>query len=164
MRSAARRCMVLGLSWLHEAQIYRAREPRGAIFGAPAMVSPNRTARSRPPPLACLRREIWTRSCDGHGRNQGPTARYRLRMRQGALSPPERVPASEAAPLPVSPRHGHQPTRRYNHKDFERSLADFEVCPRKRKKEGWYITLASTRAGSTGFTSAAGKPLRSECQ
>ena len=30
--------MVMSLSWLHEAQIYRARELRGAIFGAPAMV------------------------------------------------------------------------------------------------------------------------------
>ena len=49
-------------------------------------------------------------------------------------------------PFPCLPGTLEQPTRIYNHKDFERSLAGIEVCPRKRKKEGWYITLASTWA------------------
>src|SRR5262245_21477589 len=66
-------------------------------------------------------------------------------------------------PFPCLPGTPDQPTRTYNHKDFERSLADIEVCPRKRKKEGWYITLALTGAPS-GSASIAGKLLRSECQ
>jgi hypothetical protein len=45
------------------------------------------------------------RSSDEYGRNRGLAATYRFSMRQGALSPPERVPASEAIPLFVSPRH-----------------------------------------------------------
>jgi len=62
---------------------------------------------------------------------------YRL---SGAFRPVKRLP------FPCLPGTTDQPTRTYNHKDFERSLADIEVRPRKRKKEGWYITLASTWA------------------
>lgn len=147
MRSGAERCMVISTS----------ARTSGGNFGAPAMVSPNITARSRPPlPLACSRQEIWTEAAtdmDGTKGLQQPTASvcgkvpYRL---SSGFRPVKQLPFS------CLPDTTDQPTRRYNHKDFEHSLANFEVCPRKRKREGWYLTLASTRAGGGGSTSTAG--------
>lgn len=129
------------------------------------MVSPNTTARSRPPlPLACSGRKVRTEAATDMDGTEG--SQQRIASVCGKV--PYRLPSGfrpvKQFPFPCLPGTTDQPKRRYNHKDFERSLADLEVCPRKRKKEGWYLTLASTRTGGTGSTSTAGKLLRSECQ
>ena len=165
MLSAAERCMVVSLGRLHKARIIDAREPQGANFGAPAMVSPNSIARSRRPlSLACLRQVSWTVAAadmDGtKGREQ------RILSLCGKV--PYRIPSGfrpvKQLPFPCLPDTIDHPTRRYNHKGFGLSPAGFEAHPRKRKKEGWYLTLASTGAGGAGLTPTPEELLRSECQ
>jgi hypothetical protein len=165
MRSPAQRCKVLSLMCFNQARITAAREPQGAIFGAPAMVSPNTTARSRPAlPLASSREESWTEAAPDMEVIAGSQQRivslcgkvpYRL---SSGFRPVKRFPFS------CLPDTIDQPTRRYNHKGFERSLAGIEACQRKRKKEGCYLKLESAWTGGAGLTSTAGKLLRSKCQ
>jgi hypothetical protein len=164
MLSAAERYMVVSLGRLHKGRIIEARE-QGSSFGAPAMVSPNSIARSRRPlSLACLRQVSWTvAAAEMHG-----TKGREQRILPLCGKVPYRIPSGfrsvKHLPFPCLPGTIDHPTRRYNHKGFGRSLAGFEAHPRKRKKEGWCLTLASTGAGGAGFMPTPEKLLRSECQ
>ncbi len=165
MRSAAERCKVVRLTCFNQARIAAARELQGATFGAPAMVSPNTTARSRPPLLlASWREECWTEAATDMDVIAGSQQRiaslcgkvpYRL---SSGFRPVKQFPFS------CLPDTIDQPTRRYNHKGFGRSLAGIEACQRKRKKEGCYLKLESAWTGGARPTLTAGKLPRSKCQ
>ncbi len=108
---------------------------QGAIYWGTAMVSPNTTARSRPPLLlACSGQKFWTKAAthmDGLTGSQQLIVSvcgkvpYRL---SGGFRPVKQLP------FPCLPDTADQPTRRYNHKDFERSLADSKSARGNEKK------------------------------
>jgi hypothetical protein len=165
MRSRAGRVMFMRLGFIRSSSSYSSRELRGQFLGHPPWSRPIRPPEARPPlPVVCSSQKVWTKAAatdmDALAGSQQRIAScgkvpYRL---AGGFRPVKQFP------FPCLPDTIDRPTRRYNHKGFERSLADLVACPRKRKKEGCHLNLVSTRSGHAGPVRTVGKLLRSGCQ